>query len=144
MEHPPRAQAADAAGRGEAGRGEAAGKPAEARADRPGAGAGRAGRRRGRGTPTSCATHPAERIRAQIEHTDWLRETKPKRVADVGAYLAEAIRKDFAAPAGFRSRAERAEAEAAARARREREAEARQATARARAAGRGSPASGRG
>ena len=90
------------------------------------------------------ATHPAERIRAQIEHTDWLRETKPKRVADVGAYLAEAIRKDFAPPAGFRSRAERAEAEAAARARREREAEARQATARAARPGRGSPATGRG
>ena len=59
---------------------------------------------------------------AQIEDMDWLRETKPKRVADVGAYLAEAIRKDFAAPAGFRSRAERAEAEATARARQEREA----------------------
>ena len=75
---------------------------------------------------------PEERIRAQIEHTDWLRETKPKRVADVGAYLAEAIRKDFAPPAGFRSRAERAEAEATARARRERETEARQAKARER------------
>ena len=74
---------------------------------------------------------PEDRIRAQLEHMDWLRETKPKRVADVGAYLAEAIRKDFAAPAGFRSQAERAEAEATTRARQEREAEARQAKARA-------------
>ena len=39
---------------------------------------------------------PEDRIRRQIEVVDWLRETKPKRVADVGAYLAEAIRKDFA------------------------------------------------
>ena len=75
---------------------------------------------------------PADRITAQIEQLDWLREAKPKRVADVGAYLAEAIRKDFAAPAGFQSRAERAEAEATARAALEREAEARQAKARER------------
>jgi len=79
------------------------------------------------------ATHPAERIRAQVEQTDWLRETKPKRVADIGAYLAEAIRKDFAPPAGFRSQAERAEAERAERAQKERDEQARQATARARA-----------
>ena len=58
---------------------------------------------------------PADRVRRQVEVVDWLRETKPKRVADVGAYLAEAIRKDFAPPAGFRSQAERAEAEATAR-----------------------------
>jgi hypothetical protein len=63
---------------------------------------------------------------------DWLRETKPKRVADVGAYLAEAIRKDFATPAGFRSKAERAEAERAELAQKEREEQARQAKARAR------------
>ena len=74
---------------------------------------------------------PEDRIRAQIERLDWLRETKPKRVADVGAYLAEAIRKDFAPPAGFRSRAERAEAEATARSRREQQEQARQSKARA-------------
>jgi hypothetical protein len=55
---------------------------------------------------------PADRIRRQVEVVDWLRETKPKRVKDLGAYLAEAIRKDFAAPAGFKSQAERAEAKA--------------------------------
>jgi Replication initiator protein A len=79
------------------------------------------------------ATYPAERIRAQIEQVDWLREQRPKKVKDVGAYLADAIRKDFASPAGFRSQAERAEAEATARARLEREEQARQATARAQA-----------
>jgi hypothetical protein len=52
-----------------------------------------------------------DRIRRQLEVVDWLREAKPKRVKDLGAYLTEAIRKDFASPAGFQSRAERAEAE---------------------------------
>ncbi|MBV8314182.1 MAG: replication initiator protein A, partial [Planctomycetaceae bacterium] len=59
---------------------------------------------------------PAERIAAQLERLDWLRETKPKRIKDLGAYLAQAIREDFAAPAGFQSRAERAEAETLTRA----------------------------
>ena len=75
---------------------------------------------------------PADRIRRQVEVVDWLRETKPKRVKDVGAYLAEAIRKDFAAPAGFKSQAERAEAEATVRARQEREERARRSKARER------------
>jgi hypothetical protein len=61
---------------------------------------------------------PAERLRRQVEVVDWLRETKPKRVA---------------APAGFRSRAERAEAEATARAQQDQQEQARQATARAQA-----------
>ena len=77
---------------------------------------------------------PEARIRAQIERADWLRETKPKRVKDLGAYLAEAVRKDFAAPAGFEGKAERAEAEATARARQEQQELARRATARAREA----------
>jgi Replication initiator protein A len=74
---------------------------------------------------------PADRLRRQVEVVDWLRETKPKRIKDLGAYLAEAIRKDFAPPAGFRSQAERAEAEATARAEQDRQEQARQATARA-------------
>ena len=78
---------------------------------------------------------PADRIRRQVEVVDWLRETKPKRVKDVGAYLADAIRKDFAAPAGFRGRSARAEAEATARAEQDRQEQARQATARAGGAG---------
>jgi hypothetical protein len=76
---------------------------------------------------------PADRIRRQVEVVDWLRETKPKRVKDVGAYLADAIRKDFAPPAGFRSRAERAEAEATARAQQEQQEQARRTKARAQA-----------
>ena len=64
---------------------------------------------------------PEDLIRRQIEVLDWLRETKPTKVKDVAAYLAKAIRKDFAVPAGFRSQAERAEAEATVRARQERE-----------------------
>jgi hypothetical protein len=75
---------------------------------------------------------PEDLIRRQIEVLDWLRETKPTKVKDVGAYLAEAIRKDFAVPAGFRSQAERAEAERAERARKERDEQAHQAKARAR------------
>ena len=75
---------------------------------------------------------PEDLIRRQIEVLDWLRETKPTKVKDVAAYLAEAIRKDFAVPAGFRSQAERAEAARAERARQEREEQARQAKARAR------------
>jgi hypothetical protein len=74
-----------------------------------------------------------DRIRRQVEVVDWLRETKPKRIKDVGAYLADAIRKDFAAPAGFKSRAERAEAEATARAQQEQQEQARRAKARAQA-----------
>ena len=75
---------------------------------------------------------PAERLRRQVEVVDWLRETKPKRVKDVGAYLADAIRKDFAPPAGFEGQAARAEREATARARQEQQEQARQAKARAR------------
>ncbi|MBV8233726.1 MAG: hypothetical protein JO329_27425 [Planctomycetaceae bacterium] len=74
-----------------------------------------------------------DRIRRQVEVMDWLRETKPKRVKDIGAYLADAIRKDFAPPAGFRSRAERAAAEATARAEQDQQEQARQATAQAQA-----------
>jgi len=76
---------------------------------------------------------PADRITAQLEQLDWLRETKPKRIKDLGAYLAEAIREDYAAPAGFEGRVERAARETAERAAIEREAADRQAKARARA-----------
>jgi len=77
---------------------------------------------------------PEDRIRRQVEVLDWLRETKPTKVKDVGAYLTEAIRKDFATPAGFRSQAERAEAEREEQAQQEREEQARQAKAREREA----------
>ena len=73
---------------------------------------------------------PAERIQRQVEVMDWLRETKPKRIKDLGAYLAQAIREDYAAPAGFEGRAERAARETADRAALDREVEAREAKAR--------------
>ncbi len=62
---------------------------------------------------------PEAQIQAQIERADWLRETKPKRVKDLGAYLVEAIRKDFAPPADFEGRAAREQREAIARAQQE-------------------------
>jgi hypothetical protein len=70
-------------------------------------------------------SYPEARIRAQIERADWLRETKPQRIKDLGAYLAQAIREDYAAPAGFEGQAARATREAADRAAHEREVEAR-------------------
>lgn len=73
---------------------------------------------------------PEELIRAKVDQVDWLQETKPKKVADAGAYLAEAIRKDYAPPAGFLSKAERAEAEATARTQQERREQARRTEAR--------------
>ncbi|MBV8268761.1 MAG: hypothetical protein JO252_20730, partial [Planctomycetaceae bacterium] len=76
---------------------------------------------------------PEERLRRQIEVVDWLRETKPQRIKDLGAYLVGAIREDYAAPAGFEAKAARTTRETAERAALEREAEARQATARAQA-----------
>ena len=72
------------------------------------------------------ATYSEERLRAQLERLDWLRETKPKRVKDLGAYLVEAIREDYAPPAGFASQADRDQREAIARAQEE---QARQAKA---------------
>jgi hypothetical protein len=65
-------------------------------------------------------SYPKARIRAQIERADWFRETKPMRVKDLGAYLAKAIREDYAAPAGFEGWAARA-ARATARAQAERD-----------------------
>ena len=73
---------------------------------------------------------PADRVQHQIEVVDWLRETKPKRIKDLGAYLAQAIRADYAAPAGFEGRAERAARETARREAIDQEAEVRRAKAR--------------
>lgn len=57
---------------------------------------------------------PEERIKAQVEQADFLRAKSPSKVKDMGAYLVAAIRDDFAPPAGFESKADRAEREAAA------------------------------
>ena len=51
--------------------------------------------------------HPEEKIRAQIERLDWLKEKKPEKIDDPAAYLVGAIKSDYAAPKGFISKAER-------------------------------------
>ena len=52
--------------------------------------------------------YTAERIQAKLEIFDWLMSKQDKRVSkNPGGYLAEAIRKDYAAPRGFESKAER-------------------------------------
>ena len=83
----------------------------------------------GRGVTAATArelarAYPAGRIAAQVERADWLREKCPKKIADPGAYLVDAIRHDYAAPAGFVSRAERDRRRAAEEDRRRAEAEA--------------------
>lgn len=72
---------------------------------------------------------PEDRIKAQIERLDWLREREPGKVKDAGGYLADAIRRDYAPPAGFRSKAERRPHEEARREQQRREEEARRAKA---------------
>jgi hypothetical protein len=58
--------------------------------------------------------HPADTIQAKIEVFDWMTEKKDKRIEKSPAgYLVKSIEKDYAAPKGFTSRAERqAQAEA--------------------------------
>lgn len=55
-----------------------------------------------------ASSHPADHIRQRLEMFDWLSEKKDKRVSkNPGGYLAESIRKGYAAPKGFESKAER-------------------------------------
>ena len=61
--------------------------------------------------------HGAEKVRAQLEHLDWLVEKKPGQVDDPAAWLVSAVRNGHAAPKGFVSRAERQAREEARRAR---------------------------
>src|SRR5512135_787067 len=83
------------------------------------------------------AAYPEEQIRRQLEQTDWLKKKTPNKITNVGAYLAQAIREDFAPPPGFESQADRVkrrEAEAAKRHEEQEEARRRRADeARARA-----------
>ena len=65
-----------------------------------------------RGVTPAVATelvrqHDAEKIRAQIEHLDWLAEKKPEKIADLAAWLVSAIKTGHAAPKGFISKDER-------------------------------------
>lgn len=76
---------------------------------------------------------PEGRVKAQIERADWLREKKPGKVKDLGAYLVKAIRDDYAPPPGFESKADRARREADEREHRRQDQERRQQEARAKA-----------
>jgi hypothetical protein len=59
-------------------------------------------------------SYPADRIRQKLEAFDWMVERKDKRVSkNPAGYLTESIRKDYTAPRGFVSQAERREREAA-------------------------------
>lgn len=63
-------------------------------------------------TPATAAelqgAFPEEQIRARIEVFDWLVEKKDRRISkSPGGYLAESIRKGYAAPKGFVPKAER-------------------------------------
>jgi hypothetical protein len=51
--------------------------------------------------------HAEDTIRLQIEHLDWLVQTKPRKIADPAAWLVAAIRNGHVAPKGFVSKAER-------------------------------------
>jgi hypothetical protein len=51
--------------------------------------------------------HPAELIERQLEYFDFSREKKPEKIGEPGGYLVDAIKKDYAAPRGFTSRADR-------------------------------------
>jgi hypothetical protein len=62
--------------------------------------------------------HPAERIDQKIELLDWLVEKQDKRIGkNPAGYLCDAIRKDYAVPKGFLSKAERQKREEAKQAR---------------------------
>jgi hypothetical protein len=72
------------------------------------------------------ASFPAERITASIEVFDWLCERNDKRIArNPAGYLVDSIRKDYAAPKGFISKADREMLEAERRERQRAEVEAR-------------------
>lgn len=63
-------------------------------------------------TPTTAAelvkAYPAGVIETQLDAFDWLRTTKDKRASkSPGGYLADSIRKNYTAPKGFESKADR-------------------------------------
>ncbi|HMB07331.1 MAG TPA: hypothetical protein VKP69_26820, partial [Isosphaeraceae bacterium] len=70
-----------------------------------------------------AAAYPEEQIRRQIEQTDWLKKKTPNKITNLGAYLAQAVREDFAPPPGFESQADREKRRAAEETQRRREQE---------------------
>ena len=74
-----------------------------------------------------AADHPPEQVRSKIEVFDWLTARKDKRVSrNPGGYLADSIRKDYAAPKGFEIQVDRISRTEAVREEQQREAEAKQ------------------
>lgn len=69
--------------------------------------------------------HDAAKIRAQLEHIEWLVGKKPQKITDPAAWLVSAIKTGHAAPRGFISKAERQRREEARRAKDREAAEAR-------------------
>jgi len=65
--------------------------------------------------------YPEERVQLQIEQADWVKKKGARKIADFGAYLTQAVRDDYARPAGFVSKAEKAERQKAELERRRRE-----------------------
>ncbi|AMV40961.1 replication initiator protein A [Planctomyces sp. SH-PL62] len=55
------------------------------------------------------AGYPESRIQLQIEQVDWVKKKGRRKIVDLGAYLAQAVRDDYARPDGFVSKAEKAE-----------------------------------
>lgn len=68
------------------------------------------------------AEYPEERITAQVEHFDWLKEKHPKKISgNPGGFLASAIREDYAPLKGFENKADREERTATEEAKRRKE-----------------------
>lgn len=65
--------------------------------------------------------YPEERVQLQIEQADWVKKKGARKITDLGAYLTQAIRDDYVRPAGFVSKAEKAERQKAELERRRRE-----------------------
>ncbi|HMB06026.1 MAG TPA: hypothetical protein VKP69_20125 [Isosphaeraceae bacterium] len=67
---------------------------------------------------------PEARIRQQIEQADWLKKKETHKITNLGAYLTQAVRNDYAPPEGFESKAAQTERESAQAEQQRREAEA--------------------
>jgi hypothetical protein len=81
-------------------------------------------------TPSTAAelvaAYPAEKITDQIEHFDWLKAKQPKKITEnPGGFLADSIRKNYAPPKSFESKAQKAAREEAKREQEQRDAETR-------------------
>lgn len=69
-----------------------------------------------RATAVELAREHPERVDRQVAYFDWMTAAKPEKIGEPGGYLADAIKKDYAAPRGFIDPAERERQVAARRA----------------------------